>query len=278
MSRTIPAALVSVLSSEQNIPVELYEVYLEGITYYYANAEQNITFGSQTYTALGISRTRVSTSIDSKVDEISVQLDNVDKSFSQLIQSKSLPGKRIVIKKVFRGYLGSADNYIVTFDGKADSIAIDQDRVLVRIVSSLDAITKRYPGRTFKQTCNYKLGDTWCTVNRESAANKGTGTATSGTVTTLVDTVNLNQADDYWNNGFVKVTGGTNSGLSRPILDFVQSSKTVTFRIGFPVAIDNTSQYTIYRGCDKTQSDCVNKFSNWANYGGFVNIPEQPFI
>jgi len=274
VARNIPAGLTAIIASEQNAPVELYTIVLDDATYYYANAEQDITFGGQVYTALALSRNRVSTSMDSKVDEISVRLDNVDKTFTQLIQTKNLQGKNLIVRKVFRDYVSDDTYYVTVFDGRIDSIAVDQSMVMLRVVSWLDAITKKYPGRMYQQQCGYKFGDSWCGIDKTSAANKATGTADSGTTTTLVDSA-LTQADNYWD-GFVKVTAGTNSGLSRPILSFNQASNRVTFRIGFPSAIDNTSQYEIYRGCNKTQSDCVNKYNNWQKYGGFTTIPRRP--
>jgi len=277
MGRTIPAALASVILDEQNAPLELYEIYLDDQTYYYVNAEQDIVLGVQTYTAIGISRTRISTTIDSKVDEISVQLDNVDKGFTQLIQSKELQGKRIIVKKAFRGYLGSAVNIIVLFDGRIDMLAIDQQKVQARIVSWLNAVTKKYPGRMFQAQCNHKFGDTWCTIDKDAVANKVTGTADAGTTTTLIDAA-LTQAGDYWKDGVIKITGGTNIGLSRQVRVFDAVTDTLTFRLGFPVAIDDTSQYTLYRGCNKTQNICVNTYNNWQHYGGYTTIPKKPLV
>jgi uncharacterized phage protein (TIGR02218 family) len=280
MPRNVPTALTTIVASDLNQPVELYEVALDDQTYYYANAEQDITLGSQVYTALAISRTRVGTSMDSKVDEISVQLDNVDLGFSQLVASKDLQGRNVTIKKVFRDYLGDTANIITLFDGRMDSIAIDQQKILIRIVSWLDAILKKYPGRVYQQQCNYKFGDTWCAIDKESAANKTIGTAeATSTAMVLVDTA-LNQADGYWDDGFVQISAGTNVNLGRPIRSFavVGGKGNVTLRLGFPQALDATSQYIIYRGCNKTKDACINKYDNWLKYGGFTTVPRKPAI
>jgi len=71
-----------------------------------------------------------------------------------------------------------------------------------------------------------------------------TGTADSGTTTTLVDSI-LTQVDDYWNNHQIHITGGTNAGRSRVVTDFVASSDTITVSPAFPSAIDNTSIYEL---------------------------------
>ena len=73
-----------------------------------------------------------------------------------------------------------------------------------------------------------------------------TGTADSGTTTTLVDSP-LTQVNDWWNGYVLSVTGGTNVGYSRSVSDFVLSTKTITVAHAFPVAIDATSVYALGR-------------------------------
>jgi len=74
-----------------------------------------------------------------------------------------------------------------------------------------------------------------------------TGKATSGTTSTIVDTTNRKEVDDYWNAYVVSVTAGTNIGKSRYITDFVYSTSTISVdtTTPFPVAIDSTSEYVI---------------------------------
>lgn len=54
------------------------------------------------------------------------------------------------------------------------------------------------------------------------------GTATSGSTTTTVDTGLPGYADDYFNGGFICFTSGANVGLIRGITDFVDSTNTIT--------------------------------------------------
>ena len=56
------------------------------------------------------------------------------------------------------------------------------------------------------------------------------GTADSGTTTTLVDAAALNQTDDdYWNGQLVRFTSGTLNGQTRLITDFDAGTDTITF-------------------------------------------------
>jgi len=278
MPKTIPASLTQELTLETNAPIELYEIYLKSQTYYYANAEQDITLGAQTYTALAISRNKIKTHMSSKVDEISITFDNTDRVFAATFLSGNFQGKQIIIKKVLRGHLDSADKYIPMFDGRVDGANIGVQTVSVRAVSWLDAVTKRYPGRTFQKQCNYKLGDTACNVITSSAVNMQTGSIIGASSSTIY-TNSLSEDDDHWNNGHIEITAGTNAGYSRPVRDFASGTPAhIVLRLPFPTPCDVTSVFSIHRGCNKTENECNTKFSNITNYGGFPTIPRKPLF
>jgi hypothetical protein len=79
------------------------------------------------------------------------------------------------------------------------------------------------------------------------------GTATGGSTTTLVDTVELTQADDFWNLGTVWVTydaggaGAAPQGEYSVISDFTASSDTATLRSTLTAAIAAGDRYAIGR-------------------------------
>ena len=76
--------------------------------------------------------------------------------------------------------------------------------------------------------------------------NEVSGTADSGTTTTIVDSI-LTEANGYWNNAIVMVTAGTNAGEVRTVSDFVSATHTLTVGVAFTNAIDGTSIYSIYK-------------------------------
>lgn len=93
------------------------------------------------------------------------------------------------------------------------------------------------------------LGDPATTITADIATIDGSiiavsGTADSGTATTLVDNA-LTQGDNYWNDMLLVITGGTNIGQARRISDFVAASDEITVDTAFNAAIDNTSVYAI---------------------------------
>ena len=82
------------------------------------------------------------------------------------------------------------------------------------------------------------------------------GTADSGSITTLVDDA-LTQADDFWNGGFLVITGGTNYGQVRQVSGFVAATDTVTVSPAFSKAIDSTSTYRLVVGTGLVATDVL---------------------
>ena len=73
------------------------------------------------------------------------------------------------------------------------------------------------------------------------------GTATSASSTTLVDTVERKESNDYWSGGTVEILSGTGIGQTREITDFVQSTATVTVNPDWATTPDTTSVYMLVR-------------------------------
>lgn len=107
----------------------------------------------------------------------------------------------------------------------------------------------------------------------------GTGTALSGTLTTIVDPSRVSggeivgrcEPDDFFNTMTVTVTDGTNAGVSRVVSDYAQASGTITVP-AFPLPIDNTSVYEFTPVLSGTPTNVVEVTTIW-DYG----IPADPF-
>jgi hypothetical protein len=79
------------------------------------------------------------------------------------------------------------------------------------------------------------------------------GVATNGTTTTLVDTVELTQDDDFWNGGTAWITydagglGAAPQGEYSVVTDFASSTDTATLRTTLSAAIASGDRYAIAR-------------------------------
>jgi hypothetical protein len=85
--------------------------------------------------------------------------------------------------------------------------------------------------------------------------------------------VNGTPAEDteFYEQGEIEMTGGDNSGQSRPVL--ASSSDTDTLLWPMPATIDNGDTYKIYPGCDQTPATCLARFNNLTPWRGFPFVP-----
>lgn len=265
-------------------PVEIHDIYLgsqtseDTNTLHFASFYRQINFytylGSigQSYQALAIRRTAIKRTYDAAIDRVEYRVDNVNKTMTDYAKAIDFRNKRIVTRLLYRDYLDDPSNAVVTFDGIIQNITFEQTAMVascVPIISSLAFET----GWPYQINCANKFGDSFCTVDKNSAANKKTGTATGGSTATLIDTVNLTQADDYWNIGEILMLSGANLGSRRKIIDFIQSENKLIFDFEMNFDIAAGDQYSVFRGCDKRLVTCTNIYSNDANYHGFHTIP-----
>ena len=77
-----------------------------------------------------------------------------------------------------------------------------------------------------------------------STTHHDSGTLQAGTSTTVTLKATASAIDDVYNGMYVNITGGTGSGQTRLITDYVGSTKVATVSEAFTVTPDNTSTYT----------------------------------
>jgi uncharacterized phage protein (TIGR02218 family) len=274
--RKLSIPVIHEIQKPENSPIELYQVFLEDATYYLAGYDTDVRFFNengqlQVYEAVGISRTPIRTNIDSRIDECTITLNNVTNRGSQLLASTDLIGRRVRILKVFQGLLEDPANYILVFEGVTDEPAISKEALRLKIKSRLDSLTTLIPQRKYSRLCSWKFGSSECGINLNSV------TATS-TVSNVVDGKIIsmhgrNDPRDYWVDGVLRVDTPGRPVEKRLIIASAGSVVEVDFPFEH-IALGST--LTIRRGCAKTYTqDCVRKFGNGANFGGFVAVPTK---
>lgn len=274
--RKLSAQVIHEIQQPENSPIELYQVFLEDATYYLAGYDTDVEFFNengqpQVYEAVGISRTPIRTNIDSRIDECSITLNNVTNRGSQLLASTDLIGRQVRILKVFQGLLEDPANYILVFEGVTDEPTISKEVLRLKIKSRLDSLTTLVPRRKYSRLCSWKFGSPECGINLNSV------TATS-TVTDVVDgkVISMQGRNDpanYWVDGVLRVETPGRPVEKRLII----ASAGNVVEVDFPFEhIAPGSALTIRRGCTKTYAqDCVGKFNNGTNFGGFVAVPTK---
>jgi len=282
MPKTLEAAVVTQMDAEGKRPCLLFELGLS-TTLYFAAYKANVTFptGGQVYTAKAIEIGNVVQAMEGQIQRITVNFGNVSKDMSSYANNQDFRGCSLVIKRIYLDAVGAAENYNEVFRGYMEQPQ-DIGRLWLPVTATsgkgLDRKMLNFP---YQRMCPLEFGDTRCNTdgNADLTALTASGTADSGSTTTLVDNA-LTQADDYWNYGKIKITKAT-VDYWRVVKDFVAGTDTVTFDVAMPFAIDSDCTYVVYKGCSKTWDAC-GAGSAWgpsgdnsANFGGCVHVSKK---
>lgn len=280
----LSATLRTIKNQLQHKPIEIHDIYLGSQTTEDSNTLHFVFFYKtvsffhyidhevETYIPLVVKRSSIKKASKGEIERVGYQVDNVNKGMGVYAAAHDFRNKRIVTRFIFRDHLSSYLDAKVMFDGFIQAISFEQSRMTAVCVPKLGSLNFE-PGWDYGIECKAKFGDVYCTVSKVVAANRVFGTATGGTTSTVIDTVNLTQVDDYWNFGVVTFTSGNNIGESRKIVDFDNATKKATLDYALDTTVIAGDTFTIYRGCDKTLNMCQTIYINDENYHGFHTIP-----
>jgi len=159
--RTLPQALITELSggvNEANFLV--YIVDIETITAkYLTNADQKIYYEGKTYEPWGMNFGAVEYSISPTVDKVSVEVDNVDLTFSSMLQTEEMRGKRFLIRLAALNQNMGVVGAVIHFDGILDSIRAKKKIVKIDVYNHMILWKKKIPRRTHQPTCTWTFKD-----------------------------------------------------------------------------------------------------------------------
>lgn len=282
MPKAIPAQVITEMDAASKRPVLLFELGLTS-TVRFAAYKSNITFptAGNVYTAKAIEVSNVSQSLEGQIQRITVKFDNVAKDMMAYAHNEDFRGKSLIIKRIYLGTIGDASYYNEVFNGYMERPSeITRHWLTIPCVVG-KPLNRKALSFQYQKMCPWIFGGTEC--NTDDLADLGaltaSGTADSGTATTLVDNA-LTQVDDYWNYGEIVITKAT-IPYYRKVKDFDAGSDTITLDVEMPFAIDNTCTYIVYKGCDQVWETC-NADNAWgpsgdnkANFGGCIHISKK---
>ena len=141
------------------------------------------------------------------------------------------------------------------------------------VADMLYLLNIKMPSRLIQSGCRHTLYDDNCTMNRASFSAARTVAAGSTT-----KTINLNSAvtASVFAQGFILFTSGQNNGLVLAIKSQPSTTQIVLAGVT-PLFLTIGDAFTMYYGCDKSQSTCKNIFNNLINFGGFPFVPNPEY-
>lgn len=280
MPKDISVTVQAQIDAEAKRPVLLYELGLSSTLCYVANMS-NVVFpsGVTTYTAKAIEVGGVRQSLEQLIGKISVKFDNVLQDMAAYANSEEFGGKSLIIKRVYLDQLSGVSDYVEIFNGIMEEPSEINAQWLTVSATSGKPFNKKALKFAYQRMCPWIFGGDECNTdgNADLTVLTASGTADSGTTIILVDSA-LTQATDYWNFGEIVITYGGDA-YRRKVVDFFAVSDAVHLDVAVPFTIDNTCDYTIYKGCDQTWDTCSGtnvwgpSADNALNFGGVIHVP-----
>jgi uncharacterized phage protein (TIGR02218 family) len=239
----------------------------------FTSLDDNIVIDGVTYLAsTGFTQSTFEETSDLRVNNLDIQGiisspditedDLLSGKYSQavcdifIVNYKSLPSSltdKTLIKWVSTGFLGEVrltdGQFVVEFRSISQLLSVNQ----------LDLYSPR---------CRVKrFGNSLCKKDLTSYTFSLTVTTVSSPSSFLHSSTV--QADDYFQNGIVKFTGGPNVGLELTCKTYKSGLITLVEPPYFPIAIGHT--FRAIRGCDRKFETCRDIFNNVKNFRGEPN-------
>jgi uncharacterized phage protein (TIGR02218 family) len=272
MPRSVSANLKTHLAGNVLTVNHLWEITrVDATVHRFTDCDVDISYGGNTYKTLNSGQL---TAIDQKAQ---LNTDNTDLKLilddNEISKSDVEAGKLdfAAVKIYLINRESTADGVVKLLAGRLGEANIRNDREATIEFRSLAQMLAQKIGRVYAHECDADLGDARCGVTL--ATYTVTGTLTGVTDNQEFADSSRSESDDHFNYGLLTWTSGNNNGLSMEVKDYVSSTKTFTLMSPMPFTVQVGDAYSVYQGCDKVKSTCINDFNNVVNFRGFAEIP-----
>jgi len=278
--RAASPEMIALLAANQFRMADLYVITLHtGDVFYYTDYDVDLIYNNQLYLSNNIQFTRdtIRTIAGIEVDTLSLEAfaeaahTMLGTPFLQVAQNGGLDAARLHLSRVFMPQNNPTDTSagtMILFSGRINVDEVDRGSARLSVVSDLELLNIQMPRNVYQAGCLHTLFDAGCGLNKASFAQPASVEFGSDllTINTTVTGV-----DDYYTLGTITFTSGANAGVTRTI----KSSQFGIIHLSLPLrAMPAVGDgFTLYRGCDKQQSTCTNKFNNLIRFRGFPYIP-----
>lgn len=177
---------------------------------------------------------------------------------SQYLVDWTDPEVRVLLS---RGLIGKIRRDGVTFDAEVTGIS--------------DLLNRPY-GRAYVYSCDSRLGDEKCGVDLATSAFRGTGSVVEVTSALQFTATGLSGfSKDWFTGGSVIWVTGENAGTRSRTKSHLTSGGSAILETWLTPAmrVNVGDTFTITAGCNKTSTDCRDKFGNLLNFRGFPHMP-----
>lgn len=278
--KTASTELIALLNSAtQFIMADLYTITLpSGTVLRYTSADIDITHGAHVYSSRGplIKRgpTRVVIGLEVDTLDLTVAADATHmldgEPFVAGATKGSLDGASVMLQRAFlTDWTAPPVGVVVLFFGRVSDVSGSRTEVKVTVKSDLELLNVKLPRNLYQASCLHTVYDAGCAVNKMALSVMGSITGTNGTRSWLQS--NRTESASWFDQGVISFQTGSNAGVQRTVKAY--SNGQFWFALPLPKLPQVGDNFTVFPGCDKTQSTCAAKFSNLSRFKAYPYIP-----
>lgn len=251
-------------------PVLLVVAEYAGTTYRFTDQPRDYVFGGNTYQAVNGFTIGPTSQTKELVKDI-LQLDfPINNTFANIFLNDLQDFVTSIT--AFRGYANDPDQeFIVYWKGRIASAGAASSKITIRCEPIFTSLRRPGLRARYQRNCRHALYDRGCNLDLNSSAFLTDGTITVASNLTFTIPEAAGEVDGFYFGGILRASDG--------ILRFITGHVGDQISIRKPhVALVVSAAVALAPGCDRTTNDCLNKFNNLNNFGGFPYIPtKNPF-
>lgn len=262
---TVSSTYIANEEAIQRKPVELYHIWRDGGgDLYYTSGDVDVVFETNTYTPATIRRKAIERTSDLDTTTLTIQALNLDAPISDFFEINPVEVIWISVSKLHREQDPLEANVI--FLGLIRDVAFSGVAAEIHCVGFEHFLNMPVPQWRFQKTCNHKIFDSNCGLDR--ASYKTTTIITlDATGTQLTSTDFGSQEDGYFTGGVVDF-----ENEHRPIIAHTGDLITLAYRMK---NLETNDTVDVYPGCDGRPETCRDKYNNIVHGLWFNYIPKE---
>lgn len=262
---------------------DLYELRLRsGVTYYWADSDADVSYNGQIYKSDGpiIVRDKIATNSTVSVDKMSVSISTNEQDkiggvpIMAVAHNGGFDGAQMTLKRAFFDDDYTIIGAVGLFTGLCEVSQGGGLTLKLNVKSIVQKLNIEYPNRRYYPQCPFSVYSKECGVDISKFRKSGKVTALgSGPNSIRID---LQFANGYYTAGGIDWITGPLAGQSTQILQSVDG--VILYMSALEVSPRVGDQFYIYAGCNKTPTECKNKFNNWNRNRATPYVPLKESI
>jgi uncharacterized phage protein (TIGR02218 family) len=257
-------------SNYSGSPIKLYEFKVGSAVWRYCSDSREFVYGGNTYLPCAISDDGITQSGNSENDDLVITMPIATQLVALFVGTPPANEIWLTIRRAHRGEVEARVDGVATVASVKYVNSVKAEVICRMITASFNRTGLRLD---WGRQCPHALYDRNCKVNKGLFANTVLISTVTGNTLTASGIGAL--ASGWLTGGFFECQVITGVLERRPIESHTGNQIII---LGTSDGIYVGSYITTYPGCNRSTAECVSKFANLDNYGGFPHLPgKSPF-